>query len=109
MANYEEARIKLSNIQLNKSKSTAENKTGTTLRINKKHFQDQELPHELILTTRKRTKISAFAKNMSTYIKISKSQLSIIFEWSGFLGWMIGYTICNFGKKCKAKSCCSFG
>ena len=30
MANYEEARVKLTNTQLNKSKSEAKNKTGTT-------------------------------------------------------------------------------
>ena len=42
MANYEEARVKLTNKQLNKSKSTAKYKTGTTLRIIKKKFQDEE-------------------------------------------------------------------
>ena len=72
MANYEEARVKLTNTQLNKLKSAAENKTGTILRINKKKFQDEELPHELILTTRQTSKIrNAFANNMSTDIKLS--------------------------------------
>ena len=33
MANYEEARVKLTNIWLHKLKSAAKNKTGTTLRI----------------------------------------------------------------------------
>ena len=41
MANYEEATVKLTNIQLNKLKSAAENKTGTTLKITKKIFQDE--------------------------------------------------------------------
>ena len=36
MANYQEARVKLTNTQLNKSKSTAKNKAGTILRLNKK-------------------------------------------------------------------------
>ena len=45
MANYEEARVKLTNTKLNKLKSPAKNKAGTTLRINKKNFQDEELPH----------------------------------------------------------------
>ena len=36
MANYQEARVKLTNTQLNKSKSTTKNKTGTILRLNKK-------------------------------------------------------------------------
>ena len=72
MANYGKARVKLTNTQLNKLKSAAENKAGTILRINKKKFQDEELPHELILTTRQTSKIrNAFANNMSTDIKLS--------------------------------------
>ena len=51
MASYEEARDKITNSQLNKLKSTAKNKTGTTLKITKKNFQDEELPHEFLLTT----------------------------------------------------------
>ena len=35
MANYEEATVKLTNTQLKKLKSAAENKTGTTLKITK--------------------------------------------------------------------------
>ena len=50
MANYEEAIAKL-----NKLKSAAKSKTRTTLRIIKKNFQD-ELPHELFVTTRQKTK-----------------------------------------------------
>ena len=51
MASYEEARAKITNSQLNKLKSTAKNKTGTTLKRTKKNFQDEELPHEFLLTT----------------------------------------------------------
>ena len=47
MISYEEARAKLTNIQLNKLKSPAKNKTGTKLRLNKKNFEDEELLHEL--------------------------------------------------------------
>ena len=47
MVNYQEARVKLTNTQLNKLKSAIKNKTGTILRINKKNFQDEEMPHEL--------------------------------------------------------------
>ena len=36
MTNYEEARVALTNTQLNKLKSEANYKTGTTLRITKK-------------------------------------------------------------------------
>ena len=38
MANYEEARVKLTNTHLNKLKFTAKNETGITLRITKKNF-----------------------------------------------------------------------
>ena len=36
MANYQEARVKPTNAQLNKLKSAAKNKTGTVLRLTKK-------------------------------------------------------------------------
>ena len=48
MVDYEEARPKLTNVQLNKVKSAAKNKTEKTLRITKKNCQDKELPHELL-------------------------------------------------------------
>ena len=77
MANYQDARVKLSNTQLNKLKSAAKNKTGTVLRSNKKSFEDDELPHELFLTTTQTTKIrNPFANNISTDIKLSKVQIS---------------------------------
>ena len=83
MANYQEA---LTNTQLNKSKSAGENKTGTVLRINKKNFEDEELPHELFLTTRQTTKIrNVFVNNMSTDIKLSKAQICKMIQCSGFL------------------------
>ena len=67
MVIYEEARVKLTNTQLQKLKAAVKNKTGKTLRITKKNFQDDELPHELFLTTREKTKIiNTFANNMST-------------------------------------------
>ena len=94
MPNYQEARAKQTNTQLNKLKSVTKNKTRTILRINKKHFQDEELPHELFLTTRQTTKIrNAFANNMSTDIKLSKAEISQRIQsggsfasWSGNLG-----------------------
>ena len=76
MANYKEARVKLTNTQLNKLQSAAKNKTGTISRLNKKNFEDEELPHELFLTTRQATKIrNDFSYNMSTDIKLSKAQI----------------------------------
>ena len=46
MANYQEARVNLKNIQLNKLKSAAKNKAGTILRLIMKNFEDEELSHE---------------------------------------------------------------
>ena len=60
MANYEEITVKLTNTQLNKLRFAVKNKTETILRITKKNFQDEELPHELFLTTREKTKQKCF-------------------------------------------------
>ena len=79
MDNYQETRVKLTNKQLSKLKSAPKNKTGTLLRVNKKSFEDDDLPHDLFLTTRQRTKIrNTFANSMSTDIKLSKTQISKI-------------------------------
>ena len=85
MATYQEARIKLTNTQLDKLKSAAKNKkTGTTLRLIKKNFEDEELPHELFLTRKQTTKVrNAFANNMSTDIKLSKTQIFKIIQSGG--------------------------
>ena len=90
MVNYQEARVKLTNTQLKKLKSAAKNKTGTILRLTKKNFEDKELPHELFLTTRQTNEIgNAFANNMSTYIKLSKAQISKIIQSGGpFSSWL---------------------
>ena len=87
MANYQEARVKLINAQLNKLRSAAKNKTGTILRLNKKNFEDEELPHEFFLTIIQTTKLrNAFANNISTDIKLSKAQISKIIQSDGSFG-----------------------
>ena len=57
MANYQEAKVKLTNMQVNILKSAVKNKAGTMLRLNKKNYEDEELPHELFLTKRQTTKM----------------------------------------------------
>ena len=57
MTNFQEARVKLTNTQLNKLKSAGKNKAGTTLKITKNKFQDEELPHKLFLTIKQKNKI----------------------------------------------------
>ena len=90
MANYQEVRVKLTNTKLSKLKSAAKNKTGTILRINKKNFEDEELPDKLFLTTREATKIrNIFVNNMSTDIKPSKTKISKIIQSGGSFGsWL---------------------
>ena len=76
IVSYEEARVKLTNAQLNKLKSASKSKTGTIL--TKENLQDDELLHELFLTTKQKTNINAFTNNMSTDTKLSIAQLWII-------------------------------
>ena len=44
MANYQEVGVKLTNTQLIKPKSAAKNQVGMIIRLNKKNFEDEELP-----------------------------------------------------------------
>ena len=55
MVEYSKVNVKLSDTQLKKLKTAVKNKTGTTLRINLKIFNGNNLPHELLLTTRQKT------------------------------------------------------
>ena len=47
-------------MQLKKLKTAVKNKTGTTLRINLKIFDGNDLPHELLLTARQKTKLRMY-------------------------------------------------
>ena len=86
MVEYSNVNIKLSNTQLKKLKTAVENKTGTTLRMNFKMFNGNDLPHELLLTTRQETKLrNSFNNNMSTDLKLSKAQISKKFSPEDFL------------------------
>ena len=54
-------------------------------------FNGDNLPHELLLTTRQKTKIrNAFNNNTSTNIKFSKTQINKIIQSGGFLGKLLG-------------------
>ena len=91
MVEYTKVNVKLSNIRLNKLKDAVSNNTGTNLRINFKMFNGDNLPHELLLTTRQKTKIrNAFNNNTSTDIKFSKAQINKIIQSGGFLGKLLG-------------------
>ena len=76
MVEYNKINAKLSNLQLSKLKNAVKNNEGTTLRIGAKHFNKQELPHELFLTQRQIIKLrSNTENNMQTDIKLSKAQI----------------------------------
>ena len=54
-------------------------------------FNGNNLPHELLLTTRQKTKIrNAFNNNVSTHLKHSKAQINKIIQSGGFLGKLLG-------------------
>ena len=90
MVECSKVNIKLSDTQLKKLKTAVKDKTGTTLRISLKMFNGNDLPHELLLTTRQKTKLrNAFNNNMSTDLKLSKAQISKIIQSGGFLGSII--------------------
>ena len=58
------------------------NNTGTTLRMSLKTFDKNNLPHELLLSKRPG---NAFNENLSTGLRLSKSQISKIIQSGGFL------------------------
>ena len=74
-------------MQLKILKTAVKNKIGTTLRMSLKMLDGNDLPHELLLTARQKTKLrNAFNNNISTGIKLSKVQISKIVHSGGFLG-----------------------
>ena len=79
MVKYSKVNVKLLDTQLKKLKTAVKDKTGTTLRMSLKMFPEDELPHELLLITRQKTKLrNAFNNNMSTDLKLSRAQISKI-------------------------------
>ena len=57
MVKYSKVNVQLSDTQLKKLKPAVKDKTGTTLRMSLKMFDGNDLPHELLLTTRQKTKL----------------------------------------------------
>ena len=61
------------------------------MRISLKMLSGNNLPRELLLTTRQKTKVrNAFNNNMSTDLKLAKVQISKIIQSGGFLGRLLG-------------------
>ena len=91
MVEYTKVNGKLSNSQLKTLKDNVSNNTGTTLTISLKMFNSNHLPHELLRTTKQKTKIrNAFNNNTSTDINLSKAQINKIIQSGGFLGKLLG-------------------
>ena len=62
-----------------------------SLRLGIKNFNKDELPHELLLTTRQNTKLrNAINNNLATDIKLSKAQIKKLIQSGGFLGKLAG-------------------
>ena len=111
MVEYTKVNVKLSDSQIKKLKDAVKNNTGATLRISLKMFNGNNLPHELLLTTRQKTKArNTFINNMSIDLKPSKAQISKIISSGGFLSkllgplWKTGLPLIKNGIKPLAKS-----
>ena len=90
MVEYSIVNVKLLNTEPKKLKNDVKNKTGTALRISLKLFNGNDLLHELLLTTRRKTKLrNAFNNNISTNLKLSKAQIFKLIQSGGFLGSLL--------------------
>ena len=90
MVEYSKINCKLTNLQLNKLKKVIKSNEGLTLRLSTKNFNKDEVPHELLLTTRQNTKLrNALNNNSATDIKLSKPQIKKLIQSGGFLGKLV--------------------
>ena len=90
MVEYNKINCKLTNLQLNKLKKAVKSNEGLTLRLSTKNFNKDEVPHELLLTTRQNTKLrNALNNNSATDIKLSKAQIKKLIQSGGFLGKLL--------------------
>ena len=88
MVEYSKINCKLANLQLNKLKKAVKYNEGLTLRLSTKNFNKDEVPHELLLTTRENTKFRN-ALNSATDIKLGKAQIKKLIKSGGFLGKLL--------------------
>ena len=94
MVEYTKINCKLANVQLNKLKKAVKSNEGATLRLSIKNFNKDELPHELLLTTRQNTKLrNAINNNLATDIKLSKAQIKQLIQSGEFLGKLLSKSV----------------
>ena len=90
MVEYTKINCNLTNVQINKLKKAVKSNEEVSLRLGIKNFNKDELPHELLLTTRQNTKLrNAINNNLSTDIEFSKAQLKQLMQSEGFLGKLL--------------------
>ena len=90
MVEYSKVNCKLTNVQLNKLEKGIKSNEGATLRLGIKNFNKDELPHELLVTTRQNTKLrNAINNNLATNMKLSKVQIKKLIQSGGFLGKLL--------------------
>ena len=90
MVEYTKVNVKLTNFQVSKLKKAVKNNDGATLRISIRNFNKEDLPHELLLTTRQNTKLrNAISNNMATDLKLSKAQIKKLIQSGGLLGQLL--------------------
>ena len=89
MVEYSKINLKLTDMQLKVLKTAVKDKTGATLRISLKMFDKNDLPHELLLTTRQKKLRNTINNNMSTDLKLSRAQICKIIQSGRFLGSLL--------------------
>ena len=93
MAQYNSLNVKLSNSQLNKLKFAIKNESEVVLRLSANMIGDDETNclRKLLLTDRQVANLlKAFTNKSSTYIKLSKTQLSKMIKSGEFLSRLLG-------------------
>ena len=90
MLEYTKVNVKLTNLLLCKLKKVVKKNDSATLRISIKNLDKEDLPHELLLTTRQNTKLrNTINNNLATDIKLSKAQIKQLIQSGGFLGKLL--------------------
>ena len=95
MTQYNSLNVKLSNSKLNKLKSEIKNEAEVISRPSSNMIGNSDdqtnFWHKLLFTNRQIVNLrKAFAKYLSTNIKLSKTQLSKILQSGRFLGRLLG-------------------
>ena len=90
MVEYTKVNVKLSDSQIKKLKDAVKGNTGTILIIYLIMFDKNDSPHELLFTTRQKTKLrNAFNNNIPADLKLSKTQIVKTIQSGWFLGSLL--------------------